>query len=101
MLAACGTATGPVSASEGAIGLARPFLASGVPAVVATLWPIDDAPSQELFVRFHREYLANGDPTTALRSAQLAMLANDDPALSRPGSWAGVQLFVEEPAGLP
>jgi hypothetical protein len=48
VLAACNTGRGAVSASEGAMSAARPFLALGVPRVAATLWPIDSASLEEI-----------------------------------------------------
>jgi CHAT domain-containing protein len=89
VLAACRTAAGPVSRVEGAWSLARPFLASGVPSVVASLWDVDDAQSRGFFVAFHRALLADGDPLVALRRAQLALLRGGDPSLAHPASWAG------------
>src|SRR5215218_4098707 len=38
VLAACSTARARISPGEGVLGLARPFLAAGVPSVVASLW---------------------------------------------------------------
>lgn len=41
VLSACGTAIERSYRGEGSISLARPFLAAGVPLVVASLWPVD------------------------------------------------------------
>ena len=92
VLAACETAGGLVSTAEGPIGLARPFLASGVPAVVATLWRVEDDASRELFVRFHQAYRASGNPLRALNEAQRAALAAGPE--SRLSTWAAVQVYV-------
>jgi CHAT domain-containing protein len=89
VLAACRTGAGAVSRAEGALSLARPFLAAGAPDVVASLWDIDDALSRRFFVAFHRALLAGGDPALALRNAQIAYLRSPDRALSHPASWAG------------
>ncbi len=42
VLAACRTSTGRIRRGEGVLSLARPFIAAGVPTVVATLWDVDD-----------------------------------------------------------
>src|SRR5262249_35433356 len=42
VLAACRTSGGRVRRGEGVLSLARPFLAAGVPTVVASLWDVDD-----------------------------------------------------------
>ena len=88
VLAACRTAAGAVSRVEGALSLGRPFLAAGVPDVVASLWDIDDVVSRRFFVAFHRALLAEGDPVLALRKAQIALLRGDDVSLAHPASWA-------------
>jgi CHAT domain-containing protein len=88
VLAACRTAAGTVSRVEGALSLGRPFLAAGVPSVVASLWDIDDAVSRSFFVAFHRALVGSGDPLQALRQAQLALLHETDPSLAHPASWA-------------
>jgi len=91
VLAACGTQAGPVSPSEGSLSLAHSFLAAGVPAVIGSLWPVDDAHTARISVRLHQELRRGADAASALRSAQLAELARD------PGrsdwTWASFQLF--------
>jgi CHAT domain-containing protein len=88
VLAACRTGAGAVSRVEGALSLGRPFLALGVPDVVAALWDIDDSLSRRFFVSFHRGLLAEGDPVVALRKAQIAFLRSGDRSLAHPSSWA-------------
>ncbi len=89
-LAGCRTADGPVG-SEGVLSLARAFLAAGVPSVVASLWDIDDARAAGFFRRFYPYLLAGRDPSTALRSAQVAMLSNRSTAA--PANWAAVEII--------
>jgi CHAT domain-containing protein len=89
VLAACGSARGPVRTAEGPLSVAYAFLQAGVPSVVATLWPIPDRESSRFFPRLHR-HLANGIPAAeALRLAQLeAMRESPD---DEPPIWAAVQ----------
>jgi CHAT domain-containing protein len=70
------------------LSLARPFLAAGVPNVVASLWDIDDSVSRRFFIAFHRALLTEKDPVLALRTAQISLLRGDDAALAHPASWA-------------
>ena len=70
VLSACGTLAGDASRTGGLAGLARPFLAAGVPRVVGTLWPIDDRVTRRLLVRFHTDLTLHGRPSQALRRAQ-------------------------------
>jgi CHAT domain-containing protein/tetratricopeptide (TPR) repeat protein len=88
VLAACHTAAGAPSSVEGALSLARPFLAAGVPNVVGSLWAVDDAVGRRFFVAFHRHLLDGGEPVLALRRTQLSLLGDGDPVLSHPASWA-------------
>lgn len=92
VLSACSTAAGRLSASEGATSLARSFLAAGVPAVVASLWDVDDLAASRLLVKFHRRIRAGDDPVKALRTVQLSELGTAPPA-----EWAAFQLI----GGLP
>jgi len=70
VLAACGTADGRMEGGEGMISLARPFLAAGAPSVVASLWPMSDGATSELFTSFYGN-LRSKDAVSALRAAQL------------------------------
>jgi CHAT domain-containing protein len=73
-LAACSTANGTITKSEGAVSLARFFLAMGVPLVIGSLWSVNDDDTQRLAVELHHQ-LRNGKSALAsLREAQLASL---------------------------
>lgn len=92
ILAACSTGTGRISKSEGAMSLVRPFLASGVSAVVASLWGVYDEATRELLLRFHAK-LRDGTPVAAaLREAQLSMIGDGDERLASPAAWAAFQV---------
>src|SRR5258708_38368238 len=72
VLAACDTASGPYSRSEGVLSLAKPFLKAGVPSIVATLWPVDDHAAGRLVTTFFRALLSGRDAAAALQAAPLA-----------------------------
>lgn len=93
VLAACSTAVGAIKEQEGAINLARPFLARGVPVVIASLWDVDDAASEALFQRFYVAVRAGASPSAALRDAQLALLHHTDGTLRETAAWAGFVHF--------
>jgi CHAT domain-containing protein len=67
----------------------RPFLAAGVPNVIASLWDVDDFISHRFFVAFHKALLEEGDPAVALRRVQRSFARETDEALAHPASWAG------------
>jgi CHAT domain-containing protein/Flp pilus assembly protein TadD len=89
VLSACQTGIERALGGEGAIGLARPFLATGVPIVVASLWPVDSDMTSELMISFHKFRRVNKLPTVeALRRAQLAMIHNAQPGTQSNNGWA-------------
>jgi len=91
-LAACDTAPGFTDGDrEGVAGLARAFLAAGVPSVVATLWAVNDQAAARLAAVFHTRLRQGESPADALRFAQIALLS--DPSSSSPFAWAPFQLF--------
>jgi CHAT domain-containing protein len=75
VLSACQTGIEHSYKGEGAVGLARPFIAAGVPLVVATLWPVESDATAVLMISFHR-YRKTQELSTvaALRMAQLDMI---------------------------
>ncbi len=88
VLSACQTAIEQQYGGEGAVSVARPFIAAGVPLVVATLWPVDSSSSERLMTAFHRHRRGNMTTAAALRQAQLDMLADDSQRLRHPYYWA-------------
>jgi CHAT domain-containing protein len=71
------------------ISLMRPFLQQRVPAVVGTLWDVDDQSARALLTRFHAGYVHARNPVLALNEAQRALLKSGDPGLQHPRAWAG------------
>lgn len=89
VLPACQTGIERQYRGEGAVSVARPFLAAGVPLVVASLWPVDSQSTEGLMVSFHRHRTLDRLPTAeALRRAQLEMLRGDDTRYRHPYYWA-------------
>jgi len=92
ILSACSTMRGDTREGEGLAGLARPFLASGVPTVVGSLWRVDDRATAALLIEFHQRLPRLGS-AEALRQAQLAASSSSDSEVSAPASWAGFQVI--------
>jgi tetratricopeptide (TPR) repeat protein len=99
VLAACASADGRRLSGEGVLGLASAFLSAGAPAVVATLWPVDDAATAQLMERFYAGLAAGRSAAAALAEAQAGLRA--EPATAHPFFWAGVVLVGDGEAGLP
>jgi CHAT domain-containing protein len=93
VLASCRTATGRVSRTEGVENLARPFLAAGVPAVIASLWDVDDPAAVAFMTRFYRHLRCSFDAAAALRSAQIEALAEPSGGMETLRSWAAFELI--------
>ncbi|MBL8194846.1 MAG: CHAT domain-containing protein [Blastocatellia bacterium] len=93
VLAACKTANGRNLNNEGIANLARPFLAAGVPTVIASLWNANDRASSELFTKFHQHLIKKGDSVEALQKAQLELINHSDPSFHSPQFWAAFVLL--------
>jgi CHAT domain-containing protein len=93
VLASCGSARGPTSASEGVFSIARAFLAAGVPDVLGTLWNVGDRPAGRFSRELHRRVSVGEPAVGASRAAQLALLQSGDPELAAPEAWAGFELI--------
>ena len=90
VLSACRTALGTEIRGEGLVGLVQTFLEAGAGRVIASLWSVPDRSTAELMENFYAGLTQNAAPVTALRRAQLQVLA-EDPA-RHPSAWAGFVL---------
>ena len=89
VLSACGTGVERYYRGEGAIGIARPFIKSGAPLVIASLWRVESEQTAQLMIAFHKHRKTGGLSTAqALRQAQLDMLNSPEPELRNPYAWA-------------
>lgn len=70
VLSACDTGRGRIT-GDGVVGVARSFMAAGVPTVIASLWQVPDESTRLLMVAFYRHWLAGLPKATALRRAML------------------------------
>lgn len=94
VLSACSSAGGIPVGPEGLAPLVRPFVASGVPAVVGTLWDISDSLATEaLLERFHERYRAGDDADVALQVAQREMSQSPSKARHAVWAWSAFQMY--------
>lgn len=99
VLASCSTALGKTSRTEGVENLARPFLAAGVPTVVASLWNVDDEVTADFFVRFYRKLRQRFDVAWALRETQIESIEQGSGPAASPLAWGAFEVIgggVEE-----
>jgi CHAT domain-containing protein len=79
---------------EGVTGLTRAVMYAGTPAVVASLWDVDDTATKELMVTFYKNLLEkNLDKTEALRQAKLELLKNK--MYASPLYWSSFVMYGE------
>src|ERR1043166_10264237 len=89
VLSACQTSIERAYRGEGAVGLARPFIAAGVPLVVATLWPVESEAVTNLMINFHRHRKQDHASTVqAVRQAQLEAIQNSQSGAQKNFAWA-------------
>lgn len=93
VLSACETAEGRVISGEGVLGLSSAFLAAGAPAVVATLWPVDDSVTARMMKIFYDGLSSGHSAAVALGLARSAI--RSEPATEHPFFWAGFVLVGE------
>jgi CHAT domain-containing protein len=89
VLSTCSSAGGLPVGAEGVAPLVRPLIGAGVPAVIGSLWDIDDATVEDLLVSFHRRYQEGNDAAIALQRAQRDQLLNKKPVFA----WAAFQVI--------
>ncbi len=93
VLSSCSSGAGRILNGEGVLGLSTAFLSAGVPAVLASLWAVDDGATAR-FMQLYYEFLADGqDCAQALASAQQSLRARLE--TRHPYYWSGFVLIGE------
>lgn len=88
VLSACQTGVERYYGGEGMIGMARAFLAARVPLVVASLWPVDSAPTARLMIEFHENRRHGMHTAEALREAKRGLLRKSEDPYRDASLWA-------------
>jgi CHAT domain-containing protein len=73
-LSACETGLNAIAPGDELIGLARGFFSAGTPAIVLSLWTVDDEATGQLMREFYRQLRRLRSATAALRAAQMHLL---------------------------
>lgn len=91
VLSACETGGEKFFKGEGAVGIARTFLAMGTPIVAASSWKVDSEATKILMINFHKNRRQNNLLiVSALREAQLEMLQTQE--FNAPYFWSAFNL---------
>jgi CHAT domain-containing protein len=93
VLAACGVDDRSEADTRAVGSVAHAFLVAGVPAVIATLRPMDDEVAAEFMPRFHAAFAQSGNAAAALRQAQISFIRGRDPATRDPRTWGAFRLY--------
>jgi len=93
VLATCSSAGGVPIGPEGVGPLVRPLIVRGVPAVIGSLWNVDDATAEPLLVSFHQHYRKGSDAAVAMQLAQIELLRNTNSGLQSVLAWAPFQVI--------
>jgi CHAT domain-containing protein len=91
-ISSCYGAGSRAYSGEGLVGLAWAFLRAGAHNVIASLWEVTDASTEQLMDRFYDELDKGASPDAALRAAKLALLHGS--AFHSPFYWAPFQLYT-------
>ncbi len=91
-ISACYGAGSRAYSGEGLVGLAWAFLRAGAHNVIASLWEVTDASTEQLMDKFYDELEKGASPHEALRAAKLALLHGN--TFRNPFYWAPFQLYA-------
>jgi CHAT domain-containing protein len=87
VLSACNTGVGKLQKGEGMMSLARGFLYAGCPAVVMSLWEVEDESGTQIMNSFYNNLKKGKNKDEALRQAKLSYLENSNLRLAHPHYW--------------
>jgi CHAT domain-containing protein len=89
VLSGCNTGTGKLQKGEGVMSLARGFLFAGCPAIIMTLWNVEDIASSSIMVEFYKNLKNGYAKDEALRRAKITYISKADPLKAHPHFWLG------------
>lgn len=88
VLSACETGIGKQYEGEGVFSIARGFAYAGCPAIIMSLWKVNDKATAELMDNFYKFLVEGMQKDEALRMAKLDYIANSDDFGAHPANWA-------------
>ncbi|HSL45683.1 MAG TPA: CHAT domain-containing tetratricopeptide repeat protein [Anaerolineales bacterium] len=89
-LSACETGRARIATSDDLIGIGRSFLFAGAGALVLSLWQVEDQSTLQLMERLYAALYAGESKPSALRQAQLSLLAENKNL--HPAFWGAFQV---------
>lgn len=96
VLSGCSTGEGELQKGEGVMSLSSGFQFAGVPAIIMSLWEVNDRFGALVIDKFY-QYLAEGDKKSqALYKAKIEVLAQGNALYAHPYYWAGLTLMGDD-----
>lgn len=89
VLSACNTGTGQLKQGEGIMSLARGFLYAGCPAIVMSLWEVDDESGTAIMTSFYKNLKKGKSKDESLRQSKLSYLESVNSRRAHPHYWLG------------
>ena len=101
VLSACETGYGKFETGNGIASLARAFMYAGVPAMVVSLWQVNDQATSSIMESFYTNIAAGKPKNTALQLAKLDYIRSKKGKAAHPAYWSPfIQIGNEEPVQL-
>jgi CHAT domain-containing protein len=89
VLSACNTGSGQLKKGEGIMSLARGFLYAGCPAIIMSLWEVEDESGTEIMTSFYKNLKKGKNKDESLRLAKLKYLESVNSRRAHPHYWLG------------
>lgn len=99
VLSACETGLGKQYKGEGIFSIARAFYYAGCPAIVMSLWKVNDKYTANLMQRFYRNLAKKIPVDAALRDAKCSFLEEAGELEAHPANWASF-ILIGDPNSL-
>ncbi len=93
VLSACNTGTGKLRKGEGIMSLARGFLYAGCPAILMSLWEVEDESTTQIMTSFYKHLKKGKTKDESLRLAKLEYLDSVGSRRAHPHYWLGFVSF--------
>jgi CHAT domain-containing protein len=89
VLASCQTGIGKFNKCEGIFSLSHGFSYAGCPALVYSLWEVDEQETNKLMKTFYEEIKAGSNKDEALHKAKIKYLQESNEITANPFFWGG------------
>jgi CHAT domain-containing protein/Tfp pilus assembly protein PilF len=89
VLSACNTGVGQLKKGEGIMSLARGFIYAGCPAIIMSLWEVEDESGTQIMTSFYKNIKKGKSKDESLRLAKLEYLDSANSRRAHPHYWLG------------